>query len=83
MSSRFCLARSTFARIRAKRERASRGCLGSALKAIPHHIALPYNFGTMALIVEIAGGILLAVGVVWLLLRIWHPDDDEPGNHPP
>jgi len=37
----------------------------------------------MDVIVEIAGGILLAVGVIWLLLRIWYPDDDEPGNYPP
>jgi hypothetical protein len=44
---------------------------------------MPYNFGTLTLIVEIAGGILLAVGVIWLLLRIWSPDDDELGNHPP
>jgi uncharacterized membrane protein YphA (DoxX/SURF4 family) len=37
----------------------------------------------MTLIVEIAAGILLAVGILWLLLRIFYSDDDEPGNYPP
>ena len=31
----------------------------------------------------VAGGILLAVAVIWILLRIWYPGDDEPGNYPP
>ena len=38
---------------------------------------------TMTLIVEIAVGILLAVAVLWLFLRIWYADDDEPGNYLP
>jgi hypothetical protein len=37
----------------------------------------------MTLIVEIAAGILLAFGVIWLLVWIWYPEDDEPGNYPP